>query len=122
MFKPGHLSRVDFPNGCSRQHFSCDIRYRVCNDPDRGQLLQVSMSGAVDGKPFAEEFELHRDIAYNVFSRVARIAARNGLSLPGGPVLRGRAEYDAMYADIRRQLDLRPGERIDLRRLADLNG
>ena len=119
MFRPGHLSRIDVPHGCSSQHFACDIRYRIRNDAQRGQLLQVSMSGAVDGKPFAEDFELHRDLAYNVFSRVARIAARNGLYLSAGPVLHGRADFDAMFADIRDKLGLRPGERIDLRRLGD---
>jgi len=110
MFKPGRLSRVYFPDGCSRQHFSCDIEYCVRNDPDRGQVLQVSMRGEVDGKSFAEAFELHRDIAYNVFSTVARVAVRHGLSLPVGPVLHGRSEYDAMFADIRSKLSLLSGE------------
>ncbi len=110
MFKPGRLSRVHFPHGCSRQHFACDIEYSVHNDPDSGQVLQVSMRGEVDGKPFSEEFELHRDIVYNVFSRVARIAVRHGLCLPGGPVLHGRADYDAMFADIRNKLSLTADE------------
>ena len=109
MFKPGRLSRAQFPHGCSRQHFVCTIEYRVRNDPDGVQVLQVSMRGAVDGKPFAEDFELHRDVAYNVFSAIARAAARHGLRLPDGPVWHGRSDYDAMFADIRHQLSLQAG-------------
>src|SRR5690606_36995660 len=66
-----------------------DLQYQVRQDPDHGPMLQVQMRGEVDGKPFTEDFELYRDTAYNVFSRVAHRraswpAAARGAD-PGGP-------------------------------------
>lgn len=89
MFKPGCLTRARLP-GCHAQHRCIyDLQYQVRQDPDHGPMLQVQMRGEVDGKPFTEDFELYRDTAYNVFSRVAHRraswpAAARGAD-PGGP-------------------------------------
>ncbi|WP_312932950.1 DUF5064 family protein [Stutzerimonas nitrititolerans] len=119
MFKPGCLTRARLP-GCHAQHRCIyDLQYQVRQDPDHGPMLQIQMRGEVDGKPFTEDFELYRDTAYNVFSRVARIAVRHGLRLRAGPILADRVECDAMYVDIRTRLGLQPGERVDLSHLQD---
>lgn len=77
-------------------------------------MLHMRMEGEIDGRPFAEECELHRDMAFDFLNALTRIAVRNGLHPRFGPVLREHGEYDAMFRDIRDKLGLRPGDPVDL--------
>lgn len=114
MFEPGHVHREVKKNEFNLQGFSVDVYYDVREDPKEGKMLHLRMEGELDGKHFADECELHRDVAYDFMRAIAHIAVRNGFTPRLGPVLREHGEYDAMYADIRERLDLRPGDPINL--------
>ncbi|WP_061242030.1 DUF5064 family protein [Ectopseudomonas composti] len=117
MFTPGHLHRDNLDLPASLRHappFTVDFYYDVRQDPERGPMLHMRLAGDVDGKPFAEEFELYRDVAYNFASVATRVAARHGLPIKASPVMRSHEEYDRIFADIRAKLHARPGEPVNL--------
>ena len=82
MFEPGHLHREIRADELSGQTFVYDLYYDVREDPEEGSMLHVRMTGTVDGKSFAEEFELHRDTAFNFFGVVTKLAVKHGASAP----------------------------------------
>ncbi|WAJ38681.1 DUF5064 family protein [Pseudomonas sp. GOM7] len=117
MFTPGHLHRDNLgrPEGMRRAPpYSVDFYYEVRQDPAHGAMLHMRLAGEVNGRPFAEEFELHRDVAYNFASVATRVAARHGLPVSASPVMRGHDEYDRVFADIRAKLHAKPGEPVNL--------
>lgn len=117
MFTPGHLHRDNLDLPPAMRHappFSVDFDYAVRQDAERGAMLHMRLAGEVDGKPFTEEFELYRDVAYNFASVATRIAARHGLPIKASPVMRGHDEYDKVFADIRAKLHAKPGEPVNL--------
>lgn len=114
MFEPGHVHRKVPQSEFNPQAFSFDVYYDVREDPKEGQMLHLRMEGEIEGKPFADECELHRDMAYDFMRALTQIAVRNGFHPRMGPVLREHGEYDAMYKDIRAKLGLKPGDPIDL--------
>ena len=114
MFEPGHLHRSSTGGMPGIPEFSVDVRYDVRNDPAEGAMLHFRMTGEIEGKPFEDEFELHRDTAFNFASSITRIAGKHGLHPNFGPVLRNRKEYDLMFEDIRNKLKAVPGEPVNL--------
>ena len=114
MFEPGHLHRANLPSMPGVQEFALDLYYEVRPDPVEGLMLHFRMTGEIDGKPFAEEFQLHRDTAFNFASTATRIAAKHGLHPSFGAVLRNHHEYDLMFADIREKLKAHPGDPVNL--------
>lgn len=118
MFKPGHLRRELLPDEFNPQHFVCDIYYEVREDAQEGKKLHVHVQGSIDGNPFDEEFEQYWDVAFNFLDRITRILTKHGLEIKHGAMLREHAEYDAMFADIRAKLGVRPGEPVNLDHLS----
>ncbi|MFC2972292.1 DUF5064 family protein [Azotobacter bryophylli] len=113
MFEPGHVHRAVEKNEFNPQGFTVDVYYDVREDPTEGKMLHMRMEGDIDGRHFADECELYRDVAYDFMRALNQIAVRNGFNPRQGPVLRDHREYDAMYHDIRTKLDLKPGEPIN---------
>ena len=111
MFTPGHLNRTNVPGG---PQYSIDVFYEVRRDPKEGMLLHFKMSGQVAGRTFVEEFDMHRDTAFNFASLLARAAVKHGLPANESLIMRGHAEYDAMFADIREKLGTKPGDPVNL--------
>ena len=101
MFKPGHWHRSSLPG---QEKFSLDIYYEVRRDAGQGVVMHFSMTGEVAGKVFKDDFELHRDTAFNFASIASRIAARHGLSVGHSLIMHDHAEYDRMFEDIRHKL------------------
>ncbi|MDV7211060.1 DUF5064 family protein [Azotobacter beijerinckii] len=120
MFTPGHVHRELLPDEFNRQKFICDVYYDVREDPKEGQMLHMRMEGEIDGKSFAEECELHRDMAFDFMNTLTQVVVRNGGYPRLGPVLRAHDEFDAMFKDIRDKLGLKPGDPIDLNHLPGL--
>lgn len=109
MFEPGHLHRASFPGQTS---FSVDVYYDVRHDPAEGAMLHFRMEGEIAGKAFKDEFELHRDTAFNFPSALSRVASKHGLPTNHSLVMRGHDEFDRMFKDIRTKLDAKPGEAV----------
>jgi hypothetical protein len=114
MFKPGHLHRANTLATAEMPLFTIDLHYEVRQDPAEGPMLHMRMQGQVDGKAFAEVFELHRDTAYNFASVATRLAHKHGLPTNSSLIMRSHAEYDLMFEDIRAKLDARSGEPVNL--------
>jgi hypothetical protein len=114
MFKPGHLHRSNGFATAELPLFSLDLYYEVRRDSVEGPMLHMRMQGEVAGEAFEEVFELHRDTAYNFASVATRLAHKHGLPTSHGLIMRGHAEYDQMYEDIRAKLELHSGDAVNL--------
>ncbi len=112
MFEPGHLHRASLPG--DTPSYAIDLYYDVRSDPAEGKLLELRMSGVVEGKTFEERFTLHRDTAFNFASVASRLAARHGLPSEHGLILTHHDEYDRMFEDIREKLEAQAGDPIDM--------
>ncbi|WP_405120296.1 DUF5064 family protein [Pseudomonas leptonychotis] len=117
MFTPGHLHRSNLDRSESLRlalPFSIDFYYEVRQDPQEGPMLHMRLIGEVQDRHFEEEFELHRDVAFNFASVATRIAAKHGLPPNASPIMRSHDEYDKVFADIRQQLHATSGEPVNL--------
>ncbi|RMH84339.1 DUF5064 family protein [Pseudomonas sp. AOB-7] len=113
MFEPGHLNRKKQPGMPGVPDYDIDVYYEVRHDPKEGVLLHFRLSGQVAGQSVAEEFDMHRDTAFNFASRLAKAAVKLGLPPNASPIMRSHGEYDAMFADIRKKLNVNPGDPVD---------
>ncbi|MVW74956.1 DUF5064 family protein [Pseudomonas xionganensis] len=114
MFVPGHLHRERLLASEGISAYCVDVYYEVRHDPDQGAMMHFRMCGHVAGREFTESFAMHRDTAYNFASLLGKIAQRQGLPAGHGPIMAHHDEYDAMFADIRQQLAVKPGEAVNL--------
>ena len=114
MFEPGHLHRSSPPGLVGLPNYSIDFYYEVRQDPREGPMLHGRLVGEIDGKPFEEVFEMHRDTAFNFASVISHLVAKHGLPPNHSPIMRAHEEYDAIFEDIRAKLHAKPGEAVDL--------
>lgn len=112
MFEPGHVHRASLP-GFPGQQFSIDVYYEARPNPKEGTMLHLRMVGEIDGRHFEEEFEMHRDTAFNFASVISKVAVKNGLNPNNTLIMRNHQEYDQVFADIRRVLGAEPGETVN---------
>lgn len=120
MFQPGHVHRDNITQLAAlpgQPPFSVDLYYEVRQDPKEGPMLHMRMVGEIAGRKFEDSFELHRDVAYNFASVAMRVASRHGLPRIATPIMRGHEDYDLVFADIRKKLDFKPGDPVNLDRL-----
>ncbi|MGN0927402.1 DUF5064 family protein [Ectopseudomonas mendocina] len=113
MFEPGHLHRSSPPGLVGLPNYSIDFYYEVCQDPREGPMLHGRLVGEIDGKPFEEVFEMHRDTAFNFASVISHLVAKHGLPPNHSPIMRAHEEYDAIFEDIRAKLHVQPGEAVN---------
>lgn len=114
MFTPGRLHRSSTPGNAGVPEYSIDVIYEVRRDPKEGMLMHFKMVGEVSGRSFTEEFDMHRDTAFNFASRVAKTAVKHGVPANASLIMRGHKEYDAIFEDIRDKLGVQPGEPLNL--------
>lgn len=114
MFKPGYLHRTTPLNMPHMPQFDIEVFYEVRRDPAEGMLMHFKVTGTIRGRAFCEEFDMHRDTAFNFAHLISKAVAKHGLPSSAGPIMPVHAEYDAMFEDIRAQLGARPGEPVDL--------
>lgn len=114
MFEPGHLHRANQFASADQPVFSIDLYYEVRQDPVEGAMLHMRMVGEVAGKAFEEQFELHRDTAFNFASVATRLAQKHGLPTSHSMIMRGHGEYDQMFEHIRSILGTHSGDPVDL--------
>jgi len=116
MFEPGHLHRAfsGMP-GIPAGHV--DVFYEVRNDVAEGTLMHFKVTGDLDGKLFTEEFDMHRDTAFNFASLIAKAVVKQGLPSAVSPIMRNHKEYDAMFEDIRDKLGAKSGDAVNLQNL-----
>lgn len=113
MFKAGHLHRANLAETPGAPAFSIDIHYQVRTDSTEGQMVHFRILGEVQGKPFEESVELHRDTVFNFASTLTRTAEKHGLHPTFGAVVTNHKEYDQMFEDIRSQVHGVSGESVN---------
>nr|WP_298143779.1 DUF5064 family protein [uncultured Pseudomonas sp.] len=114
MFEPGHLHRANSIGTAEQPVFTIDLYYEVRQDPTEGAMLHMRMVGEVAGKAFEENFELHRDTAFNFASVASRLAQKHGLPPEHNLIMHRHGEYDLMFEDIRAKLGSHSGDPVDL--------
>lgn len=113
MFEPGHVHRANIPGIPGQQEFSIDLYYEARPNAQEGTMLHFRMVGEIGGKHFEEEFEMHRDTAFNFASVVSKVAVKHGLNANNTLIMRNHKEYDLIFEDIRRVLGAEPGETVN---------
>lgn len=114
MFEPGHLHLSDSSGSTGQPGYVIDFHYEVRQDPSEGAMLHCRLVGEIAGKAFDEQFEMHRDTAFNFASVLSRRLIKHGLHPNASPIMRGHKEYDAIFEDIRTRLKAKPGEAVNL--------
>jgi hypothetical protein len=94
--------------------FAVDIHYEVRKDPKEGAMMHFKIEGHINGKAFVEEFDMHRDVAFNFASLIGKSLIKHGFPALASPIMHNHVEYDAMFADIRSKLDAKSGESVNL--------
>ena len=113
MFEPGHIHRATVPGIPGLQEFSIDVYYEARPNAQEGTMLHLRMVGEIEGRHFEEEFEIHRDTAFNFASVISKVAVKNGLNPNNTLIMRNHKEYDLVFEDIRRILGAKPGDQVD---------
>ncbi|MDD1509777.1 DUF5064 family protein [Pseudomonas sp. CNPSo 3701] len=114
MFEPGHFHRSNSVANGDVPIYTVDLHYDIRQDAAEGPMLQMSLKGEIDGAPFEEAFELHRDTAFNFASVVSRLAHKHGLPTSLVLISHEHEEFDQMFEDIRHRLDAHSGDPVDL--------
>jgi hypothetical protein len=114
MFEPGHLHRRNIPGMPGVPEFAVDIYYDVRNDPKEGAMMHFKLEGHINGQAFVEEFDMHRDVAFNFASLLGKSLIKHGFPANHSPIMRSHTEYDAMFEDIRSKLNAKSGESVNL--------
>lgn len=73
--------------------------------------MLFKMHGSVEGKDLKEEFFLPKDQAFDFARHATRIAQKYGMPKEAsiGTI---HKEYDAMFEDVRAQLDIKSGDPV----------
>ncbi|MDH0746273.1 DUF5064 family protein [Pseudomonas sp. GD03842] len=110
MFEPGHLHIAHAALQPEDVGYDLHIRYEL-SQTDAGPGMHFILEGEIDGKSVNETFDLPKDLAYNFAHDVSRLAEQHGL--PKHTDLHDmHGQYDAMFKDIRDQLDMKSGDPV----------
>ncbi|MFK3796499.1 DUF5064 family protein [Pseudomonas sp. NPDC088444] len=110
MFEPGHLHIARPALQPDDVSYDLHIRYEV-SQTDSGPGMHFTLKGDINGTAVNESFDLPKDLAYNFASDVSRLAEKHGL--PKNTDLHEmHGQYDAMFEDIRDQLDMKSGDPV----------
>lgn len=111
MFEPGHLHLARMRLIPGDTGFSIDITYHIA---EQGSKVAFDVQGEANDQPINESFDLPRETAFNFASDIDHLLRRYGVLSPEFMSLSTHHEYDAMFDDIRSQLNAWHGEAIDL--------
>jgi len=111
-FLPGHLHIERHPVNDGDASYDLNIDYEVTTDPKEGKGMLFTMHGSIGEKEVKETFFLPKDQAFNFASNVTRIAEKHGIPKSQSSIGSTHKHYDAMFEDIRLQLDVKPGDPI----------
>ncbi|KAA8695842.1 Acetyl-CoA carboxylase alpha subunit [Pseudomonas caricapapayae] len=112
MYEPGHLHLTHVALQPTDISYDIHLSYEVNEDPKDGTCVHFTMKGEINGKPFEEQFQLTRDLAFNFAHDASRIAIRHGLPNSASLPIAQHKDYDRMFADIRDKLHVRSGEPV----------
>ena len=111
-FEPGHLHIERHALNKDDVSYNLHIDYAVTQDPKEGKGMQFTMHGSIQGKDMEETFFLPKDQAYNFASNVTKIVEKYGIPKTHSSIGSIHKPYDAMFEDVRAQLDMKSGDPV----------
>jgi len=117
MFQPGHLHMERHALNKDDFSYNLCIDYELAQDPKEGQGMSFRLHGTVEEKSVDETFFLARDQAFDFARHATRIAQKYGLPKQAS-IGSMHKYYDEMFEDVRKQLDVKPGEPMKPEHLA----
>lgn len=115
-FTPGHLHIERHALDKHDVSYNICIDYEVVQDPKEGKGMQFRMHGTIQGKEVNEPFFLPKVEAYNFAKNVTDIAEKYGIPRAYSSIGSVHKHYDAMFEDVREQLNMKSGDPVDLER------
>jgi len=112
MYEPGRLDVQRLGNP-QQPAFRLSLTYEV-TPPSREQVVRFDLNGTVGEQTVRETFELRRDVACNFLSVISRRLRGYGLAPRTACVFSWHNDYDPLFDDLRRRLQLKPGDPVDL--------
>lgn len=112
-FEPGHLHIERHALNEHDVSYNLCIDYEVAQDPKEGKGMQFTLHGSIMGKDLKEEFFLPKDLAYNFASNVTKIAEKYGIPKAMSGIGSMHKHYDAMFEDVRAQLNMKSGDPVN---------
>lgn len=109
LFEPGHLHIERHALNDEDVSYSLNIDYEVAQDPDEGQGMSFHLHGTIADKAVDETFFLAKDQAFDFAGRATRIARTYGMP-SNASIGSTHKYYDEMFEDVRKQLDVKPGD------------
>ncbi|MHC8365637.1 DUF5064 family protein [Pseudomonas sp. ZT5P21] len=111
-FEPGHLHIERHALTDDDVNYNVCIDYEVTQDPKEGKGMLFTMHGNIQGKDMKESFFLPKDQAYNFASNVTKIAEKYGIPKTHSQIGSIHKNYDAMFEDVRVQLNMKSGDPV----------
>jgi hypothetical protein len=111
-FEPGHLHIERHALTKDDVSYNLCIDYEVTQDPKEGKGMLFTMHGNIQGKELKETFYLPKDQAYNFASNVTKIAEKYGIPKALSSIGSIHKHYDAMFEDVRVQLNMKSGDPV----------
>lgn len=111
-FEPGHLHIERHALNKTDVSYNVRIDYEVSQDPKGEKGMLFTMHGSIQGKELTESFFLPKDQAYNFASNVTRIAEKYGIPKALSSIGSIHQYYDAMFEDVREQLNMKSGDPV----------
>ncbi|MBA1248796.1 DUF5064 family protein [Pseudomonas luteola] len=112
MYEPGRLDVQRLGNP-QQPAFRLSLTYEV-TPPSREQVVRFDLNGTVGEQTVRETFELRRDVACNFLSVISRRLRGYGLAPRTACVFSWHDDYDPLFDDLRRRLQLKPDDPVDL--------
>ncbi|WP_025126826.1 DUF5064 family protein [Pseudomonas sp. PH1b] len=116
-FEPGHLHIERHALNKDDFSYNLCIDYEVAQDPKEGKGMQFTLHGTIEGQPLKEQFFLAKDLAFDFARHATRIAQQHGLP-KNASIATMHKYYDEMFEDVRKQLNVKPGDPVKPEHLA----
>ncbi|RAI72289.1 MULTISPECIES: DUF5064 family protein [Pseudomonas] len=113
-FEPGHLHIERHALTPDDVSYNVHLDYEVSKNDKGEKGIQFTMHGSIQGKVMSEPFFLPKEEAYNFASNVTKIAEKYGIPKTHSQIGSTHKHYDLMFEDIRKQLNMKSGDPIDL--------
>ncbi|WLG89213.1 DUF5064 family protein [Pseudomonas cucumis] len=113
-FEPGHLHIERHALTKDDVSYNVHLDYEVTQDPKKGKGILFTMHGSMQGKDMSETFFLPKEEAYNFANNVTKIAEKYGIPKTHSQIGSDHRHYDLMFEDIRKQLDMKSGDPVNL--------
>ncbi|WP_053147481.1 DUF5064 family protein [Pseudomonas sp. P97.38] len=117
LFRPGHLHMERHALNKDDHSYDLCIDYELAQDPTEGQGMSFRLHGTIEDKPVDETFFLAKDQAFDFARPATRIAQKHGLPKSAN-IGSLHKYYDDMFEDVRKQLDVKPGDPMKPEHLA----